>query len=64
VSESTDSVGISGHLVVATWGGDPEPDVWWGEDGIDAMIWADGQPYSGPSDTFAQLPRMMAGEAP
>jgi hypothetical protein len=48
----------------AGWHWEPSPDVWWGEDGIDAMIWADGQPYSGPSDTIAQLPRMMAGEAP
>lgn len=24
----------------------PEPDVWWGDSGIDALIWADGQPYA------------------
>ena len=24
---------------------DPEPDVWWGPDGIDAMCWSDGIPY-------------------
>jgi hypothetical protein len=23
----------------------PEPDCWWGPDGIDAMCWADGIPY-------------------
>lgn len=22
-----------------------EPDVWWGPEGIDALIWADGVPY-------------------
>jgi hypothetical protein len=22
-----------------------EPDVWWGEEGIDARIWADPRPY-------------------
>lgn len=25
-----------------------EPDVWWGEDGIDALIWADPTPYERP----------------
>jgi hypothetical protein len=23
----------------------PEPDVWWGGSGIDALLWAEGQPY-------------------
>ena len=27
---------------------DFEPDVWWGPNGIDALIWADGQPYAVP----------------
>jgi hypothetical protein len=22
-------------------------DVWWGDEGIDALIWADGRPYDG-----------------
>lgn len=25
---------------------DFEPDVWWGEHGIDALIWADARPYA------------------
>ncbi len=25
---------------------EPAPDVWWGEDGIDALIWADAEPYT------------------
>lgn len=24
----------------------PEPDAWWGSDGIDSMAWADGVPYA------------------
>jgi hypothetical protein len=30
--------------------GDAElvPDVWWGTDGIDALIWADPVPYENP----------------
>jgi hypothetical protein len=31
-----------------TWHGDPEPDVWWGPDGIDALRWADPPPYAEP----------------
>jgi hypothetical protein len=27
------------------WAVYPEPDVWWGSDGIDALIWADPKPY-------------------
>jgi hypothetical protein len=30
---------------VAAWDYQPEPDVWWGADGIDSMAWADGIPY-------------------
>lgn len=38
------------------WSGGPEPDVWWGHDGIDAPIWADPRPYvSSPSG----LPRAV-----
>lgn len=29
-------------------GAPPEPDTWWGEDGIDALIWADPLPYEYP----------------
>lgn len=31
----------------------PEPDVWWGDDGIDAMIWADPLPYGDPRTTVS-----------
>lgn len=42
---------------------EPAPDVWWGGNGIDALIWADGQPY-GPLDTCAQLCKpAIAGDA-
>ena len=27
---------------------EPTPDVWWGEDGIDALLWADAEPYAYP----------------
>jgi hypothetical protein len=27
---------------------DAEPDVWWGECGIDTLLWADGIPYACP----------------
>lgn len=30
---------------------DPEPDVWWGQDGIDALIWP--QPYALTADALA-----------
>jgi hypothetical protein len=30
------------------WDGSLEPDVWWGEDGIDALLWADAEPYAYP----------------
>jgi hypothetical protein len=30
------------------WQGDPEPDVWWGSNGIDALLWADPPPYAEP----------------
>lgn len=26
-----------------------EPDVWWGESGIDALLWADPAPYGPPA---------------
>ena len=32
-----------------------EPDVWWGEDGIDAQLWADGQLYDGLTDMPAPV---------
>jgi hypothetical protein len=32
------------------WDDGPAPDVWWGENGIDALIWADGRPCDGPTD--------------
>jgi hypothetical protein len=33
----------------------PEPDVWWGEDGIDALTWADPIPYVVPTPTPKHL---------
>lgn len=35
-----------------------EPDVWYGEDGIDALIWADPLPYRDPA------PDLSAPHAP
>lgn len=26
------------------WNPEPEPDVWWGEGGIDALLWANPRP--------------------
>lgn len=37
---STDSLSV--------WDGDPEPDVWYGPEGIDALLWADPVPYADP----------------
>lgn len=31
------------------WTDEPTPDVWWGADGIEALIWADPMPYEPPS---------------
>jgi len=45
---------------------DFEPDVWWGPDGIDALIWADSQPYADPwpDDIAAEsTPDREAGQA-
>ncbi len=41
----------------------PEPDVWWGEHGIDALIWADGQPYEELTDMPAPDYALMSGDA-
>jgi hypothetical protein len=43
---------------------EPMPDVWWGEDGIDALIWADPRPYDGrPSETNIDAPAvLLAGD--
>jgi hypothetical protein len=27
---------------------EPTPDVWWGSDGIDALLWSDPPPYADP----------------
>lgn len=32
----------------ASFGWTPEPDVWWGADGIDVLLWADPPPYVDP----------------
>jgi hypothetical protein len=34
------------HPSSTAWDYQPAPDVWWGADGIDALIWADGLPYA------------------
>ncbi len=31
-----------------------EPDVWWGHDGIDALVWADPIPYVLPDEDDAE----------
>lgn len=40
-----------------------EPDVWWGQDGIDALLWADPpRPYAEPlADTDPQNTPLPAG---
>ena len=45
------------------WDGEPEPDVWWGPDGIDALIWAD-PPYTVPAlDVLAgAVAPLLAGD--
>lgn len=35
------------------WNDESAPDVWWGPDGIDALIWADPRPYEAPADIIA-----------
>jgi hypothetical protein len=32
----------------SVWSDAPAPDVWWGTDGIDALLWADPVPYENP----------------
>jgi hypothetical protein len=44
--------------------GVPEPDVWWGESGIDADIWSDPIPYATPfvnASAEAAVP-LLAGD--
>lgn len=43
------------------WGNDssPQPEVWWGVNGIDALIWADPRPYDDPPKPE---PRLAAGD--
>lgn len=46
---------------------EPTPDVWWGEDGIDALIWADPLPYADPLSTAPPAEtatRAVPGETP
>jgi hypothetical protein len=50
-----------------TWFGDPEPDIWCGQSGINALIWADPLPYDEPAldvpaDTPTPLPDVMRHE--
>jgi hypothetical protein len=46
---------------------EPAPDVWWGDDGIDALIWADPLPYADPLSmvppTQDQAPSVEGGAA-
>lgn len=44
------------------WNDDPTPDVWWGEDGIDALIWADPPPYEPPSLGVPADPTLVMAE--
>jgi hypothetical protein len=39
----------------------PEPEVWWGESGIDALLWADGRPYD--KSRPAVMPEVEASDA-
>lgn len=47
------------------WNAEPAPDVWWGEDGIDADIWSDPIPYATPlMDVSAEAAvPLLAGDA-
>lgn len=41
-----------------------EPDVWWGPDGIDALLWADPPPYAEPvPEPAASAAPLWAGDA-
>jgi hypothetical protein len=42
---------------------DPVPDVWWGENGIDALIWVDPVPYELPSLKVPVSPALVMVEA-
>jgi hypothetical protein len=46
------------------WDDDPPSEVWWGEDGIDAPIWADREPYAEPlTDVSAEVAvPLLAGD--
>jgi hypothetical protein len=49
--------------VGSTWH-PPMPDVWWGDDGIDALLWADPQPYKEPAESPVESAAIArAGEA-
>ena len=41
------------------WGNDssPQPEVWWGANGIDALIWADPRPYDDPPPPYDDPPK-------
>jgi hypothetical protein len=43
---------------------DLAPEVWWSEDGIDALIWADPQPYAGapPGPPAEAAVPLLAGD--
>jgi hypothetical protein len=40
-----------------------EPDVWWGEPGIDALLWADPTPYAPPVGRDPVSPALVMAEA-
>jgi hypothetical protein len=53
---------LDDHPASTVWSHQPEPDVWYGPDGIDALIWADGTPYveANADDPTAIIPDPVA----
>jgi hypothetical protein len=56
-ANDTADMAASGSTITAPDDVLAEPDVWWGPNGIDALTWADGIPYAGPtSNSLATAP--------
>jgi hypothetical protein len=51
-----DSTDPPAPIPSSVWCGEPAPDVWWSADGIDALIWADPQPYRDPTPEVPSRP--------
>lgn len=48
----------------SVWDYEPAPEVWWSEDGIDALLWADAPPYKQPVESPIESAAIEpAGEA-